>query len=100
MKSWKPFSALKFTRPQAQMKLTEDIIHSGSLACNLPTDLFNAIVTTGHIPTVFQLGYITPISKDLNKDQTDPSNYRGISLLANISKLFEKVILAKLQSPT
>ena len=77
----------------------EHIIHSGPLACNLLTDLFNAIVTTGHIPTVFQLGYITPIPKDPKKDQTDPSNYRGISLLSNISKLFEKVILAKLQSP-
>ena len=100
MKSWKAFSALNLTRPRAQMKLTEHIIHSGSLACNLFTGLFNAIVTTGHIPTVFQLGYIMPISKDPNKDQTDPSNYHGISLLSNISKLFEKVILAKLQSPT
>ena len=76
----------------------EHIIHSGPLARKLLTDLFNAIVTTGHIPTVFQLGYITPIPKDPKKDQTDPSNYRGISLLSNISKLFEKVILAKLQS--
>ena len=50
------------------------------------------------LPTVFQLSYIAPIPKDPKKDQTDPSNYRGISLLSNISKLFEKVILAKLQS--
>ena len=57
------------------------------------------IVTTGHIPTIFQLGYITPIPKDSKKDQTDPSNYRGISLLSNISKLFDKVVLVQIQSP-
>ena len=45
----------------------EHIIHSGPLACKLLTDLFNAIVTTGHIPTVFQLSYITPIPKDPKK---------------------------------
>ena len=50
-----------------------------------------------HIPSVFQLGFVTPIPKDPQKDQTNPSNYRGISLLSNISKLFEKVLLAKLQ---
>ena len=75
----------------------EHIIHAGPLACNLLTDLFNAIISSGHIPSVFQLGFVTPIPKDPQKDQTNPSNYRGISLLSNISKLFEKVLLAKLQ---
>ncbi len=42
--------------------------------------------------------YIIPIAKGPDKDQSDPANYRGITLLSNISKLFEKLILLKLRS--
>ena len=38
------------------------------------------------------------IPKGCDKDLTNPSNYRGISLLSNISKLIEKLLLCKLQA--
>ena len=44
----------------------------------------------------FRVGNIIPIPKGHDKDLTDPSNYRGISLLSVIAKVFEKVLLARL----
>ena len=85
MKSRKPFHALNLTRPRAQMELTLSTSFTLALwgATSSPTS--SMPVTTGHITTVFQLGYITPIPKDPKKDQTGPSNYCGISLLSLIT---------------
>ena len=53
-------------------------------------------LASGHIPAPFQ--QIVPAPKDPNNDLTDPSNYRGITLLSVISKVFEKVLLMRLYS--
>jgi len=74
-------------------------IYSGPLAHRLLTDLFNAIATTGHIPGAFQFGYVTPIPKSPDKGHTNPSNYQGIAILSDTSKLLRRSsILSKLQS--
>ena len=46
---------------------------------------FNASVNEGTFPSVFQLTDVTPISEKDFKD-----NYRPISILKNLSKVFEK----------
>lgn len=51
----------------------------------------NAILLSGHIP--FKHGFIILIPKGHNKDLTLPSNYRVITLLLVIGKVFEKVLL-------
>jgi len=43
---------------------TKHIIYSSPLAHHLPTDLFNAIAATRHIPAAYQFGYITAIPKN------------------------------------
>ena len=37
-----------------------------------------------------------PIPKSLDKDPSDPSNYRGITLQSVLAKVFEKIILLQL----
>ena len=59
--------------------------------------LFNTLLTLRYVPESFRTGYTVPIPKGPDKDIRIPSNYRGISLLSNISKVFEKLILKRLQ---
>ena len=75
----------------------EHLVFGGrSLAQHL-TRLFNAILLSGHIPPVYQQGqYIIPIPKSHTKDLSNPSNYRGITILSNISKVLEKLILLRI----
>ena len=62
------------------------------------TITFNSILLSGHIPTSFRHGLIVPIPKGRNIDVSNPSNFRGITLLPVISKLFEKLLLSRLSS--
>ena len=62
------------------------------------TIILNAIVATDHIPPSFTHGLVLPIPKGHNKDLSNPSNYHGISLLSNISKVLERRILLHLRA--
>ena len=62
--------------------------------------LFNAIVLSGHISPVFQQRQVIPIIKGYNKDLFNPSNYRGITILSNLSKVLEKLILLRIHLPS
>lgn len=57
--------------------------------------LFNACIRLHHFPTRWKLSVINMILKP-GKNSTSPSSYRPISLLSVLSKLFEKVIYARL----
>uniref|UniRef100_A0A1X7VQP4 Reverse transcriptase domain-containing protein n=1 Tax=Amphimedon queenslandica TaxID=400682 RepID=A0A1X7VQP4_AMPQE len=56
--------------------------------------LFHLCVTQSSIPLQWRDHYITPIPK--SGDKTVISNYRPISLLSSISKVFEKIIFDKI----
>ena len=77
---------------------TEHLIYGGKLLVKHLTIILNAIVATGHIPPSFTHGLVLPIPKGHNKDLSNPSNYRGISLLSNISKVLERLVLLHLQA--
>ena len=47
---------------------------------------------TGILPIVWKKAMIAPIPKDSTKDKRIPLNYRGISLLSVVSKLYSTVI--------
>ena len=74
----------------------EHLKFGGSMLPAVLTSLFNAILLSGYIPAVFRHGLIVPIPKGHNQVRSDPFNYRGITLLSVISKVFEKVILFRL----
>ena len=74
----------------------EHLKFGSSKLSSILTVLFNAILTSGHVPLSFRHGLIIPIPKGHNKDMTNPSNYRGITLSSVLSKVFEKIILLRL----
>ena len=47
----------------------------------------------GYIPDNFGRGIIIPLIKDKSSDASSSSNYRGIILISNISKLFQICLL-------
>ena len=53
-------------------------------------DLFNAILDSGSYPSIWEEGIIIPIFK--KGDPNTVSNYRGITLLSNFSKIFTGVL--------
>ena len=53
--------------------------------------LFNLILKSGLVPTDWSVGLIVPIFKKKGKD-TDPDNYRGITLLSCLGKLFTSIL--------
>ena len=56
--------------------------------------LFNAVLASGRTVPDWMVGLIVPIFKDGAK--TDPSNYRGITLISCLSKLFLSILNARL----
>ena len=54
------------------------------------------IVNSNNIPKSWRVSKVIAILKP-NKEPTDPKNYRPISLLSSTYKLFERMILARLQ---
>lgn len=57
---------------------------------NIKHIIFNACLSTGHFPIKFKNAIIKIIPKP-KKDNTQPLNYRPISLLENVGKVLEKV---------
>ncbi len=59
-------------------------------------ELFNAVLDTGALPTQWRHGVIAPVHK--RGDTTDCGNYRGITLLPAIDKLFMAVLATRVLS--
>jgi Reverse transcriptase (RNA-dependent DNA polymerase)/Endonuclease-reverse transcriptase len=59
------------------------------------TYIFNSCLKLCYFPKIWKHAIVIPIPKP-GKDLTNPSSYRPISLLSSISKIFERVILKRL----
>ena len=59
--------------------------------------LFNEISTSGHVPDSWAIGKIVPIFKNKGNN-TDPSNYRGITLLSCLGIAFTTIVNNRLTS--
>lgn len=64
-------------------------------AIKLITEIFNAIIRTGHFPNEWKVAKIIMIPKH-GKPAEEITSYRPISLLPVLSKLFEKIFIKKL----
>lgn len=62
---------------------------------SLLTRIFNSCIKTFYFPIAWKIGKVASIPKP-GKDHAVPSNFRPISLLSNIGKIFEKILLEQL----
>jgi hypothetical protein len=72
------------------------IKHLPFLAIKFLSNIFNACFRLGHFSSSWKTAKIHPIRKP-GKDGTFAINYRPISLLSSLSKIFEKIILLRLK---
>lgn len=66
-----------------------------SLFWNFLAILFNHAYNIGYFPSIWKCAKVIPVHKP-NSDSNLAKNYRPISLLSNISKVFEFIILRKI----
>ena len=76
----------------------EHVRYAGPLLIRAIHVLFSAMTKLCYIPPKLKRSVIVPIPKGHDKDLTRMDNYRGISLLPTLSKLYENVLLPELQS--
>ena len=77
------------------MILNEFIKNTIDIMCPIYVKLFNIILKTGYLPEKWTVGIIVPIYKNKGK-RDDPGNYRGITLLSCISKVFTSLLSQRL----
>ena len=90
-------SKLKNNKSSGLDSIRNEVIKSGAnifLPCL--NKLFNLIFSSGHHPAAFAKGYISPIFK--TGGNSNPDNYRGITITSNIGKLFNMVLNSQLDT--
>jgi|GEM_PF-2076559 len=60
------------------------------------TDLFNRSLREKEFPFLYKQAIVMPLYKNKG-NKSDPKNYRPISILCSISKIFEKIVYKKLK---
>ena len=79
--------SLKAKKACGPDRIRNEMLKSSSLEMQTGVlKLFNIILKSGHFPSIWNQGIITPIYK--NGDKCDPNNYRGICVSSNLGKLF------------
>ena len=77
--------------------INEFFKHSPDKLIPVYAKLFNIILSTGIVPDDWAISIIRPIYKNKGYD-TDPNNYRGISLLSCFGKLFTSCLNERLSN--
>ena len=82
--------------PGHDMLQNEHLKHSGNTIEKIILLLFNSILNTSYIPESWRIGIIIPIYKGSPKPKDDPESYRAVSLLPILYKLYEKIVLNRI----
>ena len=76
----------------------EHVIFGGAIVIEALITLFKAILKFEKVPDAWKTSVIIPIYKGNGKVKNDPGSYRPISLIPCVSKIFEKVILSRMNN--
>ena len=71
--------------------LNEYIKNTPDLMIDICVKLFNRILDSGEIPSDWSTGFMITLYKGKGS-QLDPENYRGITLLSCVGKLFTSIV--------
>lgn len=92
----KQLSAAKNNKAAGIDEISADFLKKLPVNVNrLILTLFNKVLDTGEFPQTWSTGIIVPIYKNKGK-ANDPNNYRGITLLSALGKLFTACINVRL----
>ena len=75
----------------------EHLQFAGQNLFHILTDVFRRVVELEYIPTNFRGGTQIPFYKGKNTCTLDQNNYRGITLLTSLNKLFEILLWERLK---
>ena len=67
---------------------------AGDIVAPSLTQIFTKSISTGVFPTEWKLARVSPIFKKGKRD--DPNNYRPISIIPTVAKIFEKIVYDQL----
>ena len=74
----------------SDLLVNEYFVEANDIIASHLVDLFNAILDSGYFPEKWTEGIIIPVFKKGNPD--DANNYRGITLVSCLSKLFTGIL--------
>ena len=87
----KAIKQLKTNKSGGPDKLIDEMfIHSKNVLVPTLCNLFNKLFEIGKFPDDWSKGYVIPLHKKGNANEVE--NYRGITLLSSLGKLFTRVI--------
>ena len=70
------------------------ILKESKFCCPKPTNCINESLTNNKLPDTLKLSNLTTVFKKL--DPSDKANYRPVSILPSVSKVFEKIMYDQL----
>ena len=83
--------------PGCDNVVNEHIIFGGHALFRALKKLFDKMLAVEYIPETFKTGAVIPVCKP-GKRRDAPESYRPITLLCTIYKLFERILLSRLQT--
>ncbi|XP_052820056.1 uncharacterized protein LOC128245877 [Mya arenaria] len=93
----KAIQSLKRAKAGSQDGLiNEYFIEAGDIVLGHLTDLFNLILNSGFFPDSWMESIIVPVYKKGDEDQV--TNFRGITLMSSMAKLFTSIINTRLMT--
>ena len=96
MKSIKELN--KGKAPGPDLVTTEHLVYAGIRVMNILTRIYNLMLDYEFIPKVFRRGTQVPLYKGKNSCSLKPTNYRGITLLSTLNKVYEIVLWKRMET--
>ena len=93
----KSAAKLKCNKSAGDDELYNEYLKASVVPCiDIYVKLFNCILDTGKFPEKWSVGLVVPLYKNKG-DKNDCNNYRGITLLSCLGKLFTSIINERLR---